>query len=121
MSAADPRFMGLVHALRSSAEVALGDDDTPLRAHAARDGVQGLRAAERSLGLLEMLHAKTAGNLGETERDALWTALRTLRSRVEAAHRRLDPAGADGPDADAHGAILPMAGVRDGDPGDGTA
>jgi len=109
--------MGLVHALRSSAEVALGDDDTPLRAHAARDGVQGLAAAERSLGLLEMLQIKTAGNLGETERDALWTALRTLRARVASARRRLDE---DGSEADEHGAPLPMAAVGEdttgGDP-----
>lgn len=77
--------MGLVHALRSSAEVALGDDDSPLRARAARDGVQGLSAAERSLGLLEMLQDKTAGNLDEAERDTLWTALRSVRARLHEA------------------------------------
>ena len=117
MSAPDPRFMGLVHALRSSAEVALGDDDTPLRAHAARDGVHGLRAAERSLGLLEMLQAKTAGNLGETERDTLWAALRTLRARVASARLGLG-GGADGAD-DERGIVLAMAPA--GDDGSGGA
>jgi hypothetical protein len=77
--------MGLVHALRSSAEVALGDDDGPLRARADRDGVRGLAAARRSLGLLEMLQEKTAGNLVEAERDLLWTALRSVRARLESA------------------------------------
>ena len=89
--------MGLVHVLRSSAEVALGDDDSPLRQHAARDGVRGLAAAQRSLDLLEMLQAKTAGNLGEAERDTLWTALRAVRDRVERARRSLDAAGAELP------------------------
>lgn len=75
------RFVGLVHALRASAEAALGDDTGPLRL-APRDGVQGLRAARRSLGLLEMLHEKTLGNLGDTERDTLWSALRSVRARI---------------------------------------
>jgi hypothetical protein len=109
--------MGLLHALRSSAEVALGDDDTPLRAHAARDGVRGLSAAERSLGLLEMLQVKTAGNLGETERDALWTALRTLRARVDRARRRLDP---EADDTTRGGTLLPMAPVGEDEPGGGS-
>ncbi len=77
--------MGLIHALRSSAEAALGDDDGPLRVRAARDGVRGEAAARRSLDLLEMLHEKTAGNLSESERDALWSALRSVRARLEAA------------------------------------
>lgn len=127
MSAPDPRFMGLVHALRSSAEVALGDDDTPLRAHAARDGVHGLKAAERSLGLLEMLQVKTAGNLGETERDTLWTALRRLRSRIGSARDRLGTDGTDTHehdteehDTEEHGTVLPMAAVGEDGP-DGSA
>ncbi len=77
----DTRFIGLVHALRASAEAALGDDDGPLRLQ-ARSGVRGPSAAERSLGLLEMLHAKTRGNLDATERDTLWSALRAVRERV---------------------------------------
>lgn len=116
MSTPDPRFMGLLHALRSSAEVALGDDDTPLRAHAARDGVRGLAAAERSLGLLEMLQLKTAGNLGETERDALWTALRTLRARVDRARQPSDP---EADDTARSATLLPMAPLGEGEPGDG--
>ena len=106
--------MGLVHALRSSAEVALGDDDTPLRAHAARDGVHGLEAAERSLGLLEMLQVKTAGNLSETERDTLWTALRTLRSRIASARTRPGADGAERTGSDEHGTGLPMAPTGEG-------
>ncbi|MEJ2288632.1 MAG: DUF1844 domain-containing protein [Deinococcales bacterium] len=105
--AADPRFMGLIHALRSSAEVALGDDDSPLRARADRDGVRGLAAAQRSLHLLEMLQDKTAGNLVEAERDLLWTALRSVRARIETAADRVADEGTD-----AH--ELPMA------PGPGT-
>lgn len=87
--------MGLIHALRSSAEAALGDDDGPLRVRAARDGVRGEAAASRSLTLLEMLHERTAGNLNETERDTLWSALRSVRARLEAARAGLqeDPAG----------------------------
>lgn len=73
--------MGLVHVLRASAEAALGDDTGPLRL-APRDGVQGLRAARRSLDLLEMLHQKTRGNLNEAERDTLWSALRAVRARI---------------------------------------
>ena len=84
--------MGLVHALRSSAEVALGDDDGPLRARAERDGVRGSAAARRSLDLLEMLQAKTAGNLVEAERDLLWTALRSVRARLERAEAPSDEA-----------------------------
>lgn len=83
--------MGLVHALRSSAEAALGDDDSPLRARAPQDGVAGVAAAQRSLDLLEMLREKTAGNLDEAERDLLWSALRTLRARL--AERPTDDEG----------------------------
>lgn len=75
--------MGLVHALRASADAALGDDDGPLRTRAAGDGVRGEAAARRSLALLEMLRERTAGNLTEAERDALWATLRVLRARLE--------------------------------------
>ncbi len=74
--------MGLVHALLSSAEAALGDDSSPLRL-AGRDGVAGRKAARRSLDLLEMLQVKTLGNLDASERDALWSALRALRHRLQ--------------------------------------
>lgn len=82
-----------MHALRASAEAALGDDSGPLRL-APRDGVQGLRAAQRSLGLLEMLHEKTLGNLTDSERDTLWSALRAVRARVEAYTAVSEPDGA---------------------------
>src|SRR5690554_4950361 len=51
---ASVRFVGLVHALQASAETALGDDTSPLR-NARRQGLEGVKAARRSLGLLEML------------------------------------------------------------------
>lgn len=85
---ASVRFIGLVHALRASAETALGDDSNPLRL-ARRDGVEGVRAAERSLGLLEMLQEKSLGNLNEQERDELWDALRRVRAQLEEARSRL--------------------------------
>ncbi len=97
--------MGLVHALRSSAEAAAGDDDGPLRVSAPRDGVRGLRAAQRSLDLLEMLEHKTRGNLGEAERDTLWTALRAVRARLE---RLREAVGTDA-DADGPRVVLPIA------------
>lgn len=100
--------MGLVHALRSSAEAAAGDDDGPLRVSAPRDGVRGLRAAQRSLDLLEMLEHKTRGNLGEAERDTLWTALRAVRARLERLRGILGAeAEADGPRV-----VLPVAGTE---------
>lgn len=96
--------MGLVHVLRASAEAALGDDTGPLRL-APRDGVQGLRAARRSLDLLEMLHQKTRGNLNEAERDTLWSALRAVRARIASWEGEA-------------GSALPMAGgVADDDDG----
>jgi len=76
------RFVGLIHALRASAEAAMGDDSSPLRL-ASRDGVAGRKAARRSLDLLEMLQVKTLGNLEPGERDALWSALRAVRDRLQ--------------------------------------
>ncbi|HKI58872.1 MAG TPA: DUF1844 domain-containing protein [Trueperaceae bacterium] len=96
--------MGLVHALRASAEAALGDDDGPLRSRAPGDSVRGSAAARRSLGLLEMLRERTAGNLTETERDTLWTALRAVRARLDGA-----PSSEDAP-AGGERRPLPMAG-----------
>mgnify|MGYP001457280697 CR=1 FL=1 len=83
------RFIGLVHALRASAETARGDDSSPLR-QARRQGLEGLKAARRSLGLLEMLQEKTLGNLDEAEREELWNALRTVRAVMVEAQERLD-------------------------------
>lgn len=85
---ASVRFVGLVHALRASAETALGDDTNPLRL-ARRQGLEGVKAAKRSLGLLEMLQEKTLGNLDESEREELWHALRGVRATLAEAEERL--------------------------------
>jgi hypothetical protein len=79
----DPRFIGLVQSLLASAEAALGEADSPMVRHLARDGVLARRTGERSLELLLMLQEKTHGNLDETERSALYGALRTVRARLE--------------------------------------
>ena len=73
----DPRFIGLVQSLLASAEAALGEADSPMVRHLARDGVLAQRTGERSLELLVMLEGKTYGNLDETERSALQHALQT--------------------------------------------
>ncbi len=90
----DPRFIGLVHSLLSSAEAALGEVDSPMARHLARDGVMARRTGERSLALLLMLHQKTHGNLDETERSALHSALQTVQARLEAL-TKADEAEAD--------------------------
>lgn len=80
----DPRFIGLVHALRSSAEAALGELGSPVLTRLARDGVLARSTAERSLSLLDMLAEKTLGHLDPTERDALHAARRELQGRLAA-------------------------------------
>ena len=80
----DPRFIGLVHSLRSSAEAALGELSSPMVTRLARDGALARRTAERSLGLLEMLVDKTLGRLDATERDALLHARDEIRRRLAA-------------------------------------
>lgn len=80
----DPRFIGLVHSLLSSAQAALGEADSPMVTRLARDDVLARRTAERSLALLEMLADKTLGNLDATERDALLTARDDIRARLGA-------------------------------------
>ncbi len=80
----DPRFIGLVHSLRSSAEAALGELASPMVTSLARDGALARRTAERSLDLLEMLVAKTQGCLDATERDALVHARDAVRQRLAA-------------------------------------
>lgn len=80
---ADPRFIGLVHSLLSSAQAVLGEADSPMGRHLERDGVRSRRTAVRSLALLEMLFEKTNGNLDETERSALVDALRWIRERSD--------------------------------------
>ena len=78
----DPRFIGLVHSLLASAEAALGEADSPMVRHLARDGVLARRTGERSLDLLKMLQQKTNGNLDETERNTLYHALETVQERL---------------------------------------
>lgn len=80
----DPRFIGLVHSLQSSAQAALGETDSPMVTHLARDRALARRTAERSLALLDMLADKTLGNLNETERDALLSARDDIRGRLDA-------------------------------------
>lgn len=79
----DRRFIGLVQSLLASAEASLGEADSPMTRHLARDGVLARRTGERSLELLLMLQQKTHGNLDETERSALLGAVRTVQGRLE--------------------------------------
>ena len=78
----DPRFIGLVASLRSSAQAALGETDSPMLHHLARDGALQRRTAERALALLDMLAEKTHGHLDETERNALHDARSSLHARL---------------------------------------
>ncbi len=78
----DPRFIGLVHSLRSSAEAALGDLASPMVTRLARDGALARKTAERSLDLLDMLFEKTRGQLDATEREALIRAREVVRERL---------------------------------------
>ena len=86
----DPAFIGLVHSVLSSAQASLGEEHSPMGGRLERHGLRSRRTAERSLALLEMLQAKTRGNLDPTEKGALDDAVRTLRDGLEA----LETAGA---------------------------
>ena len=88
----DPRFIGLVHSLRSSAEAALGDLASPMVTRLARDGALARTTATRSLDLLDLLFEKTRGNLDATEREALVRARDVVRAAL---------AATEGPDAEA--------------------
>ncbi|MFN2321919.1 MAG: DUF1844 domain-containing protein [Trueperaceae bacterium] len=97
----DPRFIGLVHSLRSSAEAALGDLASPMVTRLARDGALARTTATRSLDLLDLLFEKTRGNLDATEREALVRAREAVRARLAAtAGTEGDAATADEVDAD---------------------
>ena len=78
----DPRFIGLVHSILSSAEASLGELESPLTNRLASQGALARRTAERSLGLLAMLEEKTRGNLDETERATLHQAHRRIAERL---------------------------------------
>ena len=79
---ADKHFIGLVQSVLTSAEAALGEENSPMTRHLIKDGVLARRTAERSLELLKMLERKTAGNLDELERDMLSKALKTVSDRL---------------------------------------
>ena len=78
----DKHFIGLVQSVLTSAQAALGEENSPMTRHLLQDGVMARRTAERSLELLKMLERKTAGNLNELERDMLTKALRTVTERL---------------------------------------
>jgi hypothetical protein len=80
---ANPHFIGLVHSVLSSAQAALGDMHSPMVTRLSRDGLMARKTAEKSFYLLEMLNEKTQGNLDETERDALYQALSTLKTALQ--------------------------------------
>lgn len=96
---ADPRFIGLVHSLLSSAQAATGERTSPMAHRLAADGARTARTAERSLALLRMLQDKTAGNLDETERAALRDALAALHGAAGSEDDAQDADGAT-PDPD---------------------
>lgn len=91
----DPRFIGLVHSLRSSAEAALGDLASPMVTRLARDGALARTTATRSLDLLDLLFDKTRGNLDATERDALVRARDAVRAALAATASDADAPTAD--------------------------
>ncbi len=78
----DKHFIGLVHSVLSSAEAALGETNSPMLSHLAKDGVLKRRTAEKSLELLRMLERKTLGNLDETEQQALHHARKTIEEKL---------------------------------------
>jgi hypothetical protein len=78
----DKHFIGLVQSILSSAEAALGETNSPLASHLAKDGVLRRETAERGLELLTMLQRKTLSNLDETERDALYQAQKTIAEKL---------------------------------------
>jgi hypothetical protein len=95
---ADPRFIGLVHSLLSSAQAATGERTSPMAHRLEAAGARTSRTAQRSLALLRMLQEKTAGNLDETERAALHDALDALK-RAGAPANEAPAAAAPDPDA----------------------
>ena len=80
---AHPDFIGLVHSVRSSAEAALGEVNSPMLTRLHSDGILAKKTATRSLKLLEMLLEKTNGNLDETEMDALRSAIYSINNKLE--------------------------------------
>lgn len=87
----DPRFVGLVHSVLSSAQAALGEEHSPMARGLEGSGVRSRRTAERSLALLEMLQEKTRGNLDATEKATLDGSLRSLRDGLAASPEPGEP------------------------------
>ena len=83
-------FIGLVHSIRSSAEAALGEENSPMALHLAKDNLIARRTAEKSLELISMLVEKTAGNLDETEQAALLDAQTQITKSLNALTDRLN-------------------------------
>lgn len=83
----DKHFIGLVHSVLSSAQASLGETNSPMLSHLAKDGALARRTAERSLDLLQMLERKTLGNLDETEHDTLFQARKTIQEMLETSEK----------------------------------
>lgn len=83
-------FIGLVHSILSSAQAALGEENSPMALHLAKDNLLAKRTAEKSLDLLSMLVEKTAGNLDDTEREALFDAQSKIQRGLQALDERLN-------------------------------
>jgi|FLYL01.1.fsa_nt_gi hypothetical protein len=92
---ADPHFIGLVQALRSSAEAALGERHSPMITRLARDGILARQTATKSLNLLQMLARKSYGNLEPTEREALHQAIAAVEQWLAEAGTADDPKAAN--------------------------
>ncbi|MBB5353612.1 hypothetical protein HNR46_003873 [Haloferula luteola] len=81
MPSADPRFNDFVLLQAQNAGLFLGQLPNP----ATGERSVNLRAARSVIDSLEMLEAKTAGNLTEIEQKLLGTALANLRPLYEKA------------------------------------
>lgn len=75
MPDSNPMFLGLVASLHSSGMIQLGKLANPMTGRAERD-LEGVR---QTIDLLEMLQAKSRGNLSEEEMRFLEHALYELR------------------------------------------
>lgn len=91
MSETNTLFVGLIASLHSSGMVQLGKLANPLTEKAERD----LDAVRQTIDLLEMLQAKTRGNLSEEESRFLEHALFELRMNYLDESRRPSSAVAD--------------------------
>jgi len=79
----DKYFIGLINSIYSSAEAALGEEESPLARHLRKDNLIKKSTAEKSMQLLDMLQTKTAGNLDETELATLLKYQKSLRAALD--------------------------------------